>query len=135
MALTSGCLDSGSRTRDGADLQTVLEAGHFAITVEVLPPTSADASPLLAALETVAYPPFLGFSVATNPIGRPHMSALAFGALLQACTGKSATLHCTTRDHNRLSIQGLLWRALALGIGSVLATTGYRGLCRLRGRG
>lgn len=52
------------------------------------------------------------------------MSALALSALLQQRTGKPATLHCTTRDHNRLSIQGLLWGARALGIHTVLAATG-----------
>jgi homocysteine S-methyltransferase len=33
-------------------------------------------------------------------------------------------LHCTTRDHNRLSLQSILWGAKALGIHSVLAATG-----------
>ena len=108
----------------GKDLPAVLAAGGFAITVEVLPPTGPDAESLLAALENVAHLPFLGFSVATNPVARPHMSALALSALLQARTGKPATLHCSTRDHNRLSLQGLLWGALALGIRSVLVTTG-----------
>ncbi len=108
----------------GKTLAEVLAAGDFAITVEVLPPTGPDAGPLLAALEGVAHLPFFGFSVATNPVARPHMSALALSALLQARTGKPATLHCTTRDHNRLSMQGLLWGAVALGIRSVLVTTG-----------
>jgi homocysteine S-methyltransferase len=52
------------------------------------------------------------------------MSALALSALIQQHTGKPATLHCTTRDHNRLSIQGLLWGARALGIHNVLVATG-----------
>jgi homocysteine S-methyltransferase len=33
-----------------------------------------------------------------------------------SCNPQSAILHCTTRDHNRLSIQGLMWGARALGI-------------------
>jgi homocysteine S-methyltransferase len=52
------------------------------------------------------------------------MSALALSALLQHRFGKPAIMHCTTRDHNRLSIQGLLWGARALHIRSVLVTTG-----------
>jgi homocysteine S-methyltransferase len=52
------------------------------------------------------------------------MSALAFSSLLQQRTGVPATLHCTTRDHSRLGIMSLLWGARAVGIGSVLATTG-----------
>ena len=52
------------------------------------------------------------------------MSAMAFCTLLQQKTGKPAILHCTTRDHNRLSLQGMLWGARALGIKTVLAATG-----------
>jgi methylenetetrahydrofolate reductase (NADPH) len=96
----------------------------FRITVEVVPPAGPDASPILAALEGITDLPFDGFSVATNPVARPRMSALAFSALLQQRMGKPARLHCTTRDHNRLSIQGLLWGARGLGIGTVLVATG-----------
>jgi homocysteine S-methyltransferase len=52
------------------------------------------------------------------------MSALALCALIQQQTERPATLHCTTRDHNRLSMQGLLWGASALGIETVLIATG-----------
>jgi homocysteine S-methyltransferase len=65
-----------------------------------------------------------GFSVATNPVAKPRMSAMALCALIQQHTHRPAILHCTTRDHNRLSLQGLLWGALALGIETVLAATG-----------
>jgi homocysteine S-methyltransferase len=52
------------------------------------------------------------------------MSAMATCALTQQETDKPAILHCTTRDHNRLSLQGMLWGAQALGIGTVLIATG-----------
>jgi homocysteine S-methyltransferase len=52
------------------------------------------------------------------------MSALVLCALIQQRTGRPAILHCTIRDHNRLSLQGLLWGARALGIDTVLAATG-----------
>jgi homocysteine S-methyltransferase len=68
--------------------------------------------------------PIDGFSVASNPVARPRMSAMALCTLLQQQTGRPAILHCTTRDHNRLSLQGMLWGALALGIETVLVTTG-----------
>lgn len=68
--------------------------------------------------------PIDGFSVATNPVAKPRMSAMAFCTLLQQQTGRPTILHCTTRDHNRLSLQGMLWGALALGIETVLVTTG-----------
>jgi len=94
------------------------------ITVEVVPPAGSDAEPILTSLESLAVLPFDGFSVATNPVAKPRMSALALCALIQQRTGRPAILHCTTRDHNRLSIQGLLWGARALGIETVLVATG-----------
>lgn len=96
----------------------------FPITVEVVPPAGPDASAILSALESLAGLPIWGFSVATNPVAKPRMSALALCALIQQRTGRPAILHCTTRDHNRLSAQGLLWGARALEIGTVLVTTG-----------
>jgi methylenetetrahydrofolate reductase (NADPH) len=110
--------------KDATALSSAQDSGTFAITVEVVPPAGPDAEPLLAALESVRDLPFDGYSVATNPVAKPRMSALALSALLQQRTGKPATLHCTTRDHNRLSIQGLLWGARALGITTVLVATG-----------
>jgi methylenetetrahydrofolate reductase (NADPH) len=104
-------------------------AVRFAVTVEVVPPSGPDAEPILMALDAIKDVPFEAFSVATNPVARPHMSALAFCVLTGPRTGRPAILHCTTRDHNRLSIQGLLWGARAVGIGSVLVSTGdYIGL-------
>jgi methylenetetrahydrofolate reductase (NADPH) len=104
--------------------QHLVEEDQFKISVEVVPPAGPDAEPSLAALSAISALPFDNFSVATNPIAKPRMSALALSALLQQKTGKPATLHCTTRDHNRLSLQGLLWGARALGINSVLVATG-----------
>jgi methylenetetrahydrofolate reductase (NADPH) len=101
-----------------------LDSRRFSISVEVVPPAGPDAEPVLAALESIGSLSFDGFSVATNPVARPHMSALALSALIQQRIGKPAILHCTTRDHNRLSVQGLLWGARALGITSVLVATG-----------
>jgi len=96
----------------------------FMVTVEVVPPAGPDAAALLAALQPLAGLAFDAFSVATNPVAKPRMSALALCALLQQKTGKPAILHCTTRDHNRLSLQGMLWGARALGIETVLIATG-----------
>jgi homocysteine S-methyltransferase len=52
------------------------------------------------------------------------MSAMALCAMIQQRTRKPAILHLTTRDHNRLSLQGELWGAKALGIETVLVATG-----------
>ena len=97
---------------------------RFLITVEVVPPAGPQTDPLVSALQSLQQLPIDGFSVATNPVAKPRMSAMALCALLQQQTGRPAILHCTTRDHNRLSLQGMLWGALALGIETVLVTTG-----------
>ena len=97
---------------------------RFTVTVEVVPPAGPDPEPTLASLDALALLPVDGYSVASNPVARPRMSALALSALIQQRTGKPAALHCTTRDHNRLSILSLLWGARALGIGTVLVATG-----------
>ncbi len=100
--------------------------GSFLLTVEVVPPRGPDASGLLEALRPVAALGFQAFSVATHPVARPHMDALAACVLLQRATGKPAILHCSPRDHNRLALQGLLWGARALGIRTVLVVGGDR---------
>lgn len=100
------------------------QTDRFLITVEVVPPAGPQTEPLLTALQSLQQLPIDGFSVATNPVAKPRMSAMAFCALLQQQTGRPAILHCTTRDHNRLSLQGMMWGALALGIETVLVTTG-----------
>ena len=99
-------------------------SAEFTIYVEVVPPAHADPEPLLTALGKLAPLPIDAFNIATNPVAKPRMSALAFSSLVQRETGKPAVLHITTRDHNRLSLQSLLWGARALGIERVLVTTG-----------
>jgi homocysteine S-methyltransferase len=99
-------------------------ADGFTITVEVVPPAGPDAEPLLADLEVAAKQPFEAFNVASNPLAKPRMSALVMCTLIQQRMGKSAIMHCTSRDHNSLSIHSLLSGAKALGIETILAATG-----------
>ena len=96
----------------------------FVVTIEVVPPDGPDPGKVLAVLEALAALPFYGFSVATNPVAKPRMSAMALCAMIQQRTNKPAILHLTTRDHNRLSLQAELWGAKALGIETVLVATG-----------
>jgi len=96
----------------------------FTLFIEVVPPAGPDAAPLLDQLKSAAELPIHAFSIATNPVAKPRMSAMATCTLTQQTTGKPAVLHCTTRDHNRLSLQGMLWGAQALGIHTILAATG-----------
>ena len=92
--------------------------------VEVVPPAGRRAGSLLGALDAFAELPIDAYSVATNPVAIARMSALVLFHLIHERTGRQAILHCTTRDHNRLGLQALLWGALALGIDTVLCATG-----------
>lgn len=99
---------------------------NFSIVIEVVPPAGWDIKPLLTSLRALADLSIDGFSVATNPVAKPRMSALATCVLIRQKTGLPATLHCTTRDHNRLSLQSLLWGARALGVEKVMIASGDR---------
>jgi homocysteine S-methyltransferase len=96
----------------------------FVVTIEVVPPKGPDPSKIIAALESLETLRFYGFSVATNPVAKPRMSAMALCAMIQQHTNKPAILHLTTRDHNRLSLQGELWGTRALGIETVMVASG-----------
>jgi homocysteine S-methyltransferase len=93
-------------------------------TIEVVPPAGPDPQTVLNALQALQNLTFDAFSVATNPVAKPRMSALALCALIQQATHRPAILHVTTRDHNAISLQALLWGASALGIKTVMLATG-----------
>lgn len=97
---------------------------NFPIIIEVVPPKGSQATSILDSLASLDPLPIEGFSVATNPVAKPCMSAMALCVLIQQKTNRPATLHITTRDHNRLSLQSLLWGAGALGIETILAASG-----------
>ncbi len=96
----------------------------FKITLEVVPPAGHNTKALLDKLDSLSDLAFDGFSVASNPVARPRMSAMVFSHLLQNRTGKPAILHFTVRDHNRLGLQAELWGAMALDIDTIIAVTG-----------
>jgi methylenetetrahydrofolate reductase (NADPH) len=101
-----------------------LSSADFTTLVEVVPPSGGEAGPILERLASLVGLPIHGFSVASNPVAQPRMSALALCALIKMRTGMPAIMHCTTRDHNRLSAWSTLCGAKALGIDTVLVATG-----------
>ena len=100
------------------------DPNQFHITIEVVPPKGSDPDHLLTTLLGISHLTFHGFSVASNPVAKPGMSAMVFAKLLQEKSKKAAILHVTVRDHNRLGLQSELWGAKALGIDTVIAVTG-----------
>jgi methylenetetrahydrofolate reductase (NADPH) len=97
---------------------------QFVVTVEVVPPGGPDPTQLLEQLASLNDLTFDGFSVATNPVAKSRMSAMATCHLIQTKVGRPAILHCTIRDHNRIAVQGELWGAKALGLKTVMVATG-----------
>jgi methylenetetrahydrofolate reductase (NADPH) len=102
----------------------ISDSDKFVTTIEVVPPAGNDPQALLDKLAAIAPLDFHGFSVATNPVAKPRMSAMAFCYLLTRKTGKPSILHMTVRDHNLLGLQAELWGARALGIDTLIAITG-----------
>ena len=102
----------------------MLKLEKFTTLVEVVPPANGDPQPILDQLQDISHLAIHGFNIATNPVGKPRMSALALSSLIQQKTSKPAVLHCTVRDHNKISLQSELWGAKALGIQTAIITTG-----------
>lgn len=103
-------------------LEQVLRAGHFALTAETSPPDAASAQAVIERVECLR-----GLADAVNVTdgasARVHMSALAAAAVM-AREGIEPVLQMTTRDRNRLAIQGDALGAAALGIRNILCLTG-----------
>ena len=103
-------------------LAQVLAAGQFAITAETSPPDAASAEAVLERVECLR-----GLADAVNVTdgasARVHMSALA-AATIMAQNGIEPVLQLTTRDRNRLALQGDVVGASALGIHNFLCLTG-----------
>ena len=103
-------------------LEQVLGAGHFAMTAETSPPDAASAQAVLNrvnCLKDIAD----AVNVTDGASARVHMSALAAAAIM-AREGIDPVLQLTTRDRNRLALQGDVVGASALGIHNFLCLTG-----------
>ena len=103
-------------------LAQVLAAGQFALTAETSPPDAASPATVLgrvACLKGLAD----AVNVTDGANARVHMSALATAAIM-ARDGIEPVLQMTTRDRNRLALQGDALGAAALGIHNFLCLTG-----------
>jgi methylenetetrahydrofolate reductase (NADPH) len=103
-------------------LAQVLQAGQFAMTAETSPPDSSSPQSVLdrvVCLKGMAD----AVNVTDGASARVHMSALAAAAIM-AREGIEPVLQQTTRDRNRLALQGDVLGAAALGIHNFLCLTG-----------
>ena len=105
-------------------LAQVLQAGHFAMTAETSPPDAASPQAVtdrVACLQGLAD----AVNVTDGASARVHMSAFAAAAIMVQ-NGIEPVLQMTTRDRNRLALQGDVVGASALGIHNFLCLTGDR---------
>jgi methylenetetrahydrofolate reductase (NADPH) len=103
-------------------LAQILQSGQFAMTAETSPPDAASADAVLQrvdCLKNVAD----AVNVTDGASARVHMSALAAAAIMVRA-GIEPVLQMTTRDRNRLALQGDVVGAAALGIHNFLCLTG-----------
>ena len=103
-------------------LEQLLRAGHFAVTAELSPPDSADPEEVFRRARI-----FDGHVDAINATdgsgANCHMSSVAVCALLTR-DGYSTVMQISCRDRNRISIQGDVLGAAAMGVANILCLTG-----------
>ena len=106
----------------GGRLASLLTAGRFCITGEVVPPRSGSGDEVTRhARALVGYVD--AANVTDNPVASAHMSAVA-GVGFVAAAGVEPTVQLVCRDRNRLGITADLLGAWALGARNVLCLSG-----------
>lgn len=111
-----------SALKVGSNLERILNAGHFAVTVEVGPPRGPDAE---AILKKAAYLRGIAdaYNVTDNQTAVVRMSSIA-GSKILLDAGLEPVMQMTCRDRNRIAMQSDLLGASALGIFNCLCISG-----------
>src|SRR5438105_1092934 len=108
--------------RAASELQARLRSGEFVITAEITPPVSTDPAEFLRRAM-----PLKGLATAVNvtdgAVAKVHLSSLATAHFLVQ-SGIEPVCQMTSRDRNRLALQGDILGALSLGIHNILALGG-----------
>ena len=101
-----------------SNLKEVLDSGKFVITCELNPPKGTDLAPLLDKAERLR-DVVDAFNLTDSHAARMAMTPLA-AAHLMVDRGLEPILQITTRDRNRIALQGDLLGADALGVHNVV---------------
>jgi len=103
-------------------LKSVLDAGHFAATLEISPPVGPNRDAIERQIDLLSgYGD--AFNVTDNQSARVHTSSFATSVLVKQA-GLDPVLQMTSRDRNRLAMQSDLLGATVFGIENVLALSG-----------
>src|SRR5262245_13504261 len=106
-----------------SQLAAALTAGHFATSVELLPPKGFVGDHIIEQARALK---IRGVDVVNIPDGPrgPRMSALALAVLVQQKAGIETVLQFSCRDRNLLGMQSDLLGAHAMGIRNIVVVTG-----------
>jgi 5,10-methylenetetrahydrofolate reductase len=103
-------------------LRETLEAGAFAVVVELKPPKGTGVDEMLAVVKALAGR-VTAFSVPDNEHAKMRLAAVAAALLVQEAGGE-ALVHLTCRDRNRLALESDLLGAASLGLENLLLVSG-----------
>ncbi|MBA3825241.1 MAG: methylenetetrahydrofolate reductase, partial [Ktedonobacterales bacterium] len=104
--------------------QQRLDAGEFAVSVELDPPKGLSPAKVLAGAELLRGRGVEFINIADSPTARVRMSCIALARMLRDLLDIEPILHFTTRDRNVMALQSDLLGAHVLGIRNILALTG-----------
>jgi methylenetetrahydrofolate reductase (NADPH) len=103
-------------------LRETLDAGAFAVVVEIKPPKGLDVDFMLAPVKVLAGR-VTAFSVPDDEHAKMRLSSVAASCLVQKAGGE-ALVHFSCRDRNRLALESDLLGAAALGLENLLVVSG-----------
>jgi methylenetetrahydrofolate reductase (NADPH) len=103
-------------------LRETLEAGGFAVVVELKPPKGTAVAEMLAPVSSLKSR-VVAFSIPDNEHARMRLAPMAAARLVQEAGGE-ALVHLTCRDRNRLALESDLLGAAVLGLENVLLVSG-----------
>jgi methionine synthase / methylenetetrahydrofolate reductase(NADPH) len=112
-------------TGEETQLARLLDAGEFAISVQVDPPLGANPEALIETARAVRDTGRAHFvDVNDNPRARARMSGIMASVAIERFTGVETIPHLTPRDTTIAGLESLLLGAHAEGVRNILAVTG-----------
>jgi homocysteine S-methyltransferase len=107
-----------------SQLASQLQAGRFAVSVELTPPRGIDPRKMLEGARLLKEAGVDFANITDSAMARLRMGVMSCAALVQQQVGLEAIAHFTCRDRNLMAIQSELIGAHALGVRNVLALRG-----------
>jgi methionine synthase I (cobalamin-dependent)/5,10-methylenetetrahydrofolate reductase len=112
-------------TSERTELERLLDAGEFVVSVQLDPPLGANPESLLATARAVRESGRAQFvDVNDNPRARARMSGIMASVAIERFTGVETIPHLTPRDMTVSGLESILLGAHAEGVRNILAVTG-----------